>query len=396
MKNYYYVAKDTSGKQIKGTMSAESPDEVVDIIHDRNLFLVSYKEALGKESSGVFKFKTKDLAFDCRQMSAMLSSGLTLVKALDILYREQVNPKAKDCWRDIYEDVQKGQSFSAALNARGDSFPLIFRSMIAAGESSGTLDTVMERMSDHFAKENKLNNKIKGALTYPIILLVVALAVVFALFTFIMPTFFTMFGDAELPKLTQMMMNFSTFLRTRWYIVAIFFVGLVVAIFYIKQSPALRYKFDRWIIKSKMVGKLVVKVYTGRFARTLSSLYSSGIPMVEALERSSAVLANSYITEQFKQVVDDVKQGESLSLSIQKAEVFESMFCSIIYVGEESGALDDILTKTADFYEEEADSAITKLVSMIEPIMIVFMGVVVGLIIVSIMPAMTAMYDQVQ
>ncbi|MFA5658794.1 MAG: type II secretion system F family protein [Oscillospiraceae bacterium] len=395
MKNYYYVAKDTSGKPIKGTIAAETPQDLVNIIQDKNLFLVSYKESLTRESSGTYKFKTKDLSFDCRQLSAMLSSGITLVKALDILYKEQTNQKAKDVWRDIYEDVQKGQSFSSSLNDKGDAFPVIFRTMVAAGESSGTLDTVMNRMSEHFAKENKLNNKVKGAMIYPIILLCLSVAVVIGLATFILPTFFGLFGDAELPPMTQAMMNFSTFLRTKWYFVVLIFIIIVFLIIYALKTPSFRFKVDRWMLKSKAIGKLVGKVYTGRFARTLSSLYSSGIPMVECLERSSAVLGNRYINEEFKQVVDDVKQGESLSVSIQKTGIFESMFCSIVYVGEESGALDDILIKTADYYEEEADSAISKLVSMIEPIMIIIMGIMVGTIIVSIMPAMTQMYNNI-
>ncbi len=396
LKNYVYVAKDTSGRPIKGTIAAESEQELVNIVQDKNLFLVSYKESLTRESDGTYKFSTKDLAFNCRQLSAMLSSGLTLVKALDILYKEQTNQKAKDCWRDIYEDVQKGQSFSEALNLRGGSFPVIFRTMVAAGESSGTLDTVMTRMSDHFAKENKMHNKVKGALMYPIILMSLSIVIVIGLFTFVMPVFFGMFGDSELPPLTQAMMNFSNFLRDRWYVVAFFAIVIVITLIYSLKTPAARLKLDKLIIKSKLVGKLVVKVYTGRFARTLSSLYSSGIPMVECLERSSAVLGNRYINEEFKQVVDDVKQGESLSVSIQKTGIFESMFCSIIYVGEESGALDDILVKTADYYEEEADSAISKLVSMIEPLMIIILGAVIGTIIVSILPAMTNMYNQVQ
>lgn len=396
MKVFSYVAKDSTGKTIKSSVQAESAQELLDKIHEKGFFCVSYRESGVKQSKVLHKFTTKELSFNCRQMSAMMSSGLTLVKALDILHREQEKVGAKQCWREIYEDVQKGQSFSESLQIQEGAFPPFLISMVNAGESSGSLDVVMSRMSEHYAKENKLNNKIKGALAYPIILLVLSLLIVIALFTFIMPTFMGMFGDAELPALTKFMLGISDFIRLRWYILVLFAVGIFLFITYMLKVPSMRLKFDKLLIKGPAFGKLIVKVYTGRFSRTFSSLYSSGIPMVECIERAVAVLGNSYISLQFKQVIDDVKQGQPLSSSIQKTGVFDSMFCSVIYVGEESGALDDILTKTSDYYEEESDSAISKLVGMIEPLMIIFMGAVIGLIIASIMPAMYSMFDSVQ
>ena len=398
LKNFTYVAKDFTGKTIKGSYQCENSQELVNYIADKGLFCVSVTEGMsfgGSNRRGAHKFKTKELAICCRQLSSMLSSGLTLIKSLDILYNQQENKYAHDTWRNIYDDVQKGQSFSEAIKSQEGAFPEFFISMISAGETSGTLDIVMNRLSEHFVKESKLKNKIKGALIYPIILLVVAIFVVIGVFTFIMPKFKDMFVDTKMPKLTQAMFAFSDFLTNYWYVVIVIVLAIVGGAVYFLKNPSTRYKFDRHLIKSRVIGKLIVKVYTGRFARTFSSLYSSGIPMVESIERSAAVLGNSYISERFVEIVDEVKQGGSLSNAMLKADIFETMFCSMVFVGEEAGTLDDIIAKTADYYEEEADSAISKLVSMIEPIMIVFLGVLIGLVVASIYPAMISMYDNV-
>lgn len=396
LKNFTYIAKDYNGKKIKGTFQAEGSQELVNHIVDKGLFLVSYSEGISlKNENKVHKLKTKELSITCRQLSSMMTSGLTLMKSLDILYKQQENKVSRACWQAIYEDVQKGQSFSDALKAQSGVFPDFFVSMVNAGEASGTLDTVMNRMSEHYAKENKLKNKVRGALIYPIILLSVSLIVVIGLFTLIMPKFKEMLGDKNLPTITKVMFGFSEFITSKWYIVLIIVAAIIFGVIYCFRDHEIRKKIDRHIIKSRMIGKLVTKVYTGRFARSLSSLYSSGIPMVEAIERSSAILGNTYIAEQFVQVVDDVKQGGSLSNAIQKTEVFEPMFCSMIFVGEESGTLDDILAKTADFYEEESDSAIGRLVSMIDPILIIFLGIIIGIVVLSIYPAMQNVGDAV-
>jgi type IV pilus assembly protein PilC len=317
----------------------------------------------------------------------MLNSGLTLVRALEILYKEQIKPGPKQNFQEVYEEVQKGTSFSDALRLQQGAFPNFMVSMVQAGESSGSLDVIMKRLEDQYLKESKLNNKIKGAMMYPIILAVLCVVIVIALFTFIMPTFKSMMTEADMKGLTGFLFAFSDSLIGYWYIYLAVVVGLVFGISYAIKVPSVRFKVDKAMCKMPKVGQLVMKVYTGRFARTLSSLYSSGIPMVEALQRSAAILNNSYIEDAFIKVIDEVKQGDQLSSAISRTGIFESMFISIIYVGEESGALDTILSKTADFYEDESDSAIQRLVGMIEPIMIIVMGAAIGTVIAGILPA---------
>lgn len=398
MSKYSYTAKDASGNVRKGVILAESEKDFNEQMKQKGLFVSQFKEESDSSTTKTtYKFSTKDLAFNCRQMAAMMSSGLTIVKTLEILCKEQSSEAAKNIWRDIYESVQKGESFSSALEMHAGAFPQFLISMVGAGESSGSLDVIMQRMQDHYAKENKMNNKIKGSMTYPIILLIMCIVIVIGMFTFIMPTFRDMFTDPDaIPALTKAMFAFSDFLKSKWYILIIAIAAIVFGFMYAMKMPSFRLKFDRFIIKGPYFGPLVVKVYTGRFSRTLSSLYSSGLPMVECLQRSSDVLGNSYISQKFETVIDEVKQGEPLSAAIQRTEIFDSMFCSIIYVGEESGALDEILDKSSDYYEEEADSAIQSLVSMMEPLMIIIMGVAVGLIVASVLPALYASMEGVE
>lgn len=387
MGNFSYVAKDSSGKTVKGVIEAEDSQQVQEKIYEQGLFLISSTEALGgNRQEGIYKFKTKDLAFSCRQLAAMLTSGLTIVKALDIMYKEEENKKAKTVWLALYEDVNKGSNLTEALINRGGSFPDFMISMVDAGESAGNLDMTIQRLSDFYANQQKTQNTVKSAMMYPIILGVLTVVMVIGMFTFIMPTFAGLMGEDEMPALSRALFHFSDFLKSKWYILVIALVVIILAIRYALKVPDIRLKYDLIKLKMPAVGPLMVKIYEGRFARTLSSLYSSGIPMVEALERSSSVLSNSYVDKMFLQVVDEVKQGSPMSVSIAKTEIFEGMFTSMIYVGEESGALDEILEKTADFYEEEADSAVKRLVALLEPMMIIIMGLAIGICLAGIFP----------
>lgn len=393
MKTFIYTATDVQGNTVKNArMQAEDVNDFLDKINEKGLFCSSYKETNSKADKNIYKFKTKEISFNCRQLSAMIGSGLTLVKALDILYKEQPKEASKRVFREVFDEVQKGRAFSDALKMQDGAFPEFFISMIAAGEASGQLDVIMKRLEDHYDKEGKLANKIRGALAYPIILLVLLIAVIIILAVKVFPVFRDMAGD-NANAIAKFLFAFSDSLIAHWY-VYLLVVGLIVfVVTYLLKIDTVRLKWDHFLIKMPAVGKLLVKVYTGRFSRTLSNLYSSGIPMVESLERSSKILGNTYIIKSFETVVDEVKQGDQLSAAIQRTGIFESMFCSIIYVGEESGALDTILQKTSEFYEEESDSAIGQLVGMIEPIMLIIMGVVIGLVLAGVFPLLYSGLD---
>lgn len=296
----------------------------------------------------------------------------------------------------MYENVQKGEAFSDALMRYRGVFPDFMVAMVSAGEQSGNMDTIMQDLSNYYQKQSKLNNTIKGAMTYPLVLGVLMLVIIIFMFVFIMPTFAGMYDDPnDMPALTKVMMGFSDSLVHQWYIYVVVIVGIVFGVTYMLKVPASRLKFDKMIIKMPTVGPLVGTIYTARFANTMASLYASGISMVDCLKRSSDILGNSYISMMFENVIDEVKQGETLSSSIQRTEIFDSMFCSIIYVGEEAGALDTILAKTGEYYDEEADSAVSRLVGLLEPLMIIIMGVAVGLLLAAIFPALYGSFDAI-
>lgn len=397
MKSFSYVAQDARGRQQKGTINAENEQEFLEKAKERGLYVKDFKEGDSTNTKSIYKFSTKELTFCCRQLSAMLTSGLTLVKAIDILTKEQENEKGKAIWQDIYENVQKGESFSSTLEMHAGSFPDFLISMVGAGETSGSLDVIMTRMADHYNKEGKLKNTVKSAMVYPIILLVLCVVIVIFLFAFIMPTFIAMYEDPDdMPALTKMMAGISDVIQHKWYILIAVAAALFFGIRYALKVPSIRLKFDRLIMKGPGFGPLITKIYTGRFARTLSSLYSSGIPMVECLERASAVLGNSYVDEKFIEVIDEVKQGETLSNAVTRSELFENMFCSILYVGEESGALDSILENTSEYYEEESDAAVQRLVSMVEPILLIFMAIIIGLVVCGIYPALYGSFESIE
>lgn len=388
MPSYAYTAKDAAGNVRQGVISAEDEQEFLAKIREKGMYVSSYKERR-TDVKTVKKFKTKDLAFCTRQLAAMLTSGLTLVKALDILCKEQESEAARNVWRDVYENVQKGESFSDALEVHGSTFPTLFSAMVGAGEASGSLDIIMQRLSDYYANQNKISNTIKSAMIYPIILAVLTVAVVIGVFVFIMPTFTELYDNpSDMPMLTAAMVGVGEFLVSYWYICVALLAALIFVTIYALKLPDVRLKWDRFIIKGPGFGKLVVKIYTARFAQTMASLYSSGLPMVECLKRSSDTLNNSYISLKFRDIVDEVKSGETLSSSMQRADIFDSMFCSIIFVGEEAGALDDILAKTAEYYDEEADSAVKRLCALLEPLMLIIMGIVIGLVCAAFFPAL--------
>lgn len=390
--SFAYTAKDAAGNIRKGVMTAEDEQEFLAKIREKGMYVTDYKERQTNTKT-LKKFRTKDLAFSTRQMAAMLTSGLTLVKALDILCKEQESEAARNVWRDVYENVQKGESFSDALEVHGSVFPTLMTSMIGAGEASGQLDVIMQRLSDYYANQNKISNTIKSAMVYPIILAVLTIAVVIGVFVFIMPAFEQLYEDpSEMPALSKAMMNIGKFLVNHWLIMILAIAAIIFIIVYALKLPDVRMKWDRFLIKGPAFGKLVVKIYTARFAQTMASLYSSGLPMVECLKRSADTLNNTYISMKFRDIIDEVKSGETLSSSVQRADIFDSMFCSIIFVGEEAGALDEILQKTAEFYDEEADSAVKRLCAMLEPAMLIVMGIVIGLVAGAFFPAL---YDSI-
>lgn len=394
MKSYHIQAVDQGGKTIEDIIAAEDAQELAQIIKSRSLYLLEYKEGVSTSVS-ITKLPLKSLVIFCRQLGTMVGSGIPIVQALDMLQAKADNKKARQIFRNIYEEVQKGNSLSKAMQLQRGSFPELLTNMVMAGEMGGTLDVSLSRMSTHYEKEQKLNNKIKSASIYPAILGVVSVAVILLLVTFVLPTITNMFPAENMPWTTKLILGFSDFLTTNW--VALFgsLLILVVGIRLLLNVRDVRVQFDKLKLLLPIFGPLNQTVYSARCARALASLYSSGVQTIDMLETTSRVLNNTYLEDQFIDVIEDVTKGEFISKAIQSTGSFDPMLSSMIYIGEESGSLGDILNSTADYFDNEADAALQRMIAMIEPIMIVILGVVIGFIVVSIIQPIFTMYESI-
>lgn len=392
MPNFNYTALDTNGKKVNGNYNASSITDVIDMLKQKKYIPVDIKEKRSSSKEFTFldslaRIKTKDLAVFCRQFQVMLSAGVAIVNSMEILYEQTENKKFKEVIKDLREHIQKGSTFSESLEYHRDVFPEIMISMIEAGEVSGNLDVIMERLSIHFEKEFKINNKIKSAMVYPIILTVVIIAVVSFLLIFVMPTFISMFegSGVPLPAPTVALLNISKFLRQRWYIV----FGVIGAIVFLynrlSKEKNIKIKKDKFKLKIPVVKNVQIKVASARFTRTLSTLLGSGVELMKSMEIVSKVSGNSYVSSILMEVKEDLRKGGTLSEPLQRYGIFPPMIPAMINIGEESGAIEEVLNKTADFYDEEVDTAIQKLTTMVEPVMIIVMAVIVGFIVIAML-----------
>ncbi len=384
MANFRYVAKSMDGKTVRGTMEAAGESSLLQQLKEQGLFLV---EAKDKDNTKKYKkFASAQLAGLCREMSALLVSGISMVRALEIISEEEGISKAqKEVYTDILIDLKRGVSLSEAMEARG-CFPDLMLGMVRSGEGSGTIDMVMNRLAKHYDRESRLNRQVQSAMTYPVVLLVMCVLVVILIMTFILPQFEELFLAMEtLPMPTMILMAASDFLIQDWYVALfVLFVGGVF-LRIVSKIYQVRRILDYGKIHMPVAGKLNKVIYTARFARTLSSLYSSGMPIVAALETAGATVGNVYVEEQFQQVGTTVRSGVPLSQALREVDGFVLKLSSAILVGEESGRLDSMLESTAITMEEEAEAATKRLVTLLEPVLICFMAILVGFIIIAVM-----------
>lgn len=395
MKTYRYTARDVRGTLTKGVVMADSTDEVYQKLKQSGLFCVSMEHKEDKEKASAYRMKVRDVSLFCRQLSSMLSAGLMVAKAVDILYEREQNQKTKQSYLRLYEDIQKGLSLYEALKEQGQTYPILLVSMVHAGEMSGTLDEVMQKMSDHYEKEHRTLGKLRSALAYPIFLIIVTLLVMVGMFVFILPNFFGMFEGVDVPPITKLVMGISQFLTYQWYIPLFSILGLLLIWSLIGNQRSVRMVVDKAKLKLPMVGKQMRIIYIARFTHALCTLYSSGIPMIEAVEMATSVLNNTYISGAFVQVVEDISRGEMLSSSIEKSGMFDTMVTSMMFIGEESGGLDHMLNKISEFYDNESEMAMQKMMALFEPIMLVVIAVMVGLVVAAVMLPIYSMYSSV-
>lgn len=399
---YRYKAIQPDGQEVNEVMTAGTLEEVQEKIRDKGLYLIQVKEDVEKKSAGESlsfggKVTAKQISIFCKQFGTLLKAGVPVASGLDILYRQTENKKLREALEDVYTEVQKGSQVSTAVKNHPKIFPSLMVNMIESGETSGNLDNIMERLAIHYEKDAKINARIKGAMIYPIALSVVSVAVVIFLITVILPTFTGMFTGAgmELPLPTRILLGLSDAIKNYWYI----FIGAIVLISYIISayisSPTGRYRFDELKFKLPIVKGSIDKIVTARFTRTLGSLLKSGIPLIEALKLAGSVTGNVVTEERINFIATEVEKGETLGNSLKRTPTFGPMVVSMIQIGEESGSLDQMLDKSADFYEQELEDAIDRLLKLMEPLLIVFMAVIIGFIVIAMALPMFEMVNTI-
>ena len=402
MQEYICTVKKSNGGLLKNYLvKAENEASLVTQLKANGMYLVNHKtKDTSKDIVGGSKvsLSTIDIALLCRQLSAMLASGITLVKALDILYLQVEKKKSKEVVRQLYESVQRGEQFSEALKKLKGVFPEMMISMVETGEASGKLDQIMLKLAEQFEKDVKLKARIRTAMTYPIILLVLAISVILILVTQVLPIFMGMFEESgmALPLPTQILIAISDFIRGYWY-VAIIIIGIIVLLFrsFLATEKG-RYDWHSFVLKLPVAGNTSLKIATVRFTRTLATLLSSGMSLLSALEIVIKVVNNRVIMKDLNITKEDIRKGMSLSQSLRKVGSLPPMVYSMIGIGEEAGSIETMLDKCSDYYDDEVENSIQKLVSLMEPVMIVIMGVVVGFIIISMMLPILDIYGSIQ
>lgn len=397
---YKYKVKDRSGRIQIGESNVESKERLLELFATNGLEAIeviekNYLTDISQIKIFRKKVSLQDLAQFCRQMAIMLTSGISLANCLDELRGQDMNITLQETVADVYLHIQKGMSLSVAMAQYPDVFPKILLSMVEAGEVSGQLDGVFVKMAEHFEKESKQIRKIKGALTYPIIVLGIALLVVAIMIGYVIPTFAKALRgmDAELPAITQFMLGVSDFFVTKWYILLLAIVGFIALYKVIVSSDKGRRSVDTLKLKLPLIKDVSQTSMTARLTSTLSTLLSSGVLIIESLEIIQRVLTNSVISDKLSSDIESIKQGRSMYRALLDIQYFPSLAMSMVRTGEESGSLDESLSKAAEFYEEQLDIKINRLTTFIEPLIMIVLGGVVMLIMFSILYPMISVYQ---
>ena len=391
MSKYQFKAINMSGKVLEGIYEAQNKQSVIEQLRQKSFYHLEVKEITErkdvKELELFSKIKIKDLSVYCRQFSAILRAGMPLIKCLGMLAEQTENKGLKAMTRNVSEEVQKGSSLSSAMSVHMKKIPPILINMVAAGEASGTLDNSLEVMAEHFEKEHKTQAKVKNAMRYPMIVSIVAVIVVVIMLVVVVPTFKGIFASAgaELPLPTRILLSMSNFLQHNGFVVFAFVLIAIILYKLFSSSERGRMSVDRMKFRLPILGKFMSKSIAARFARTMSTLLTTGVSITEALDITGNVMDNAFVMKGISEVIDQVKQGKGLYLPMKNLNLYPAMLENMIMMGEEAGSLDHMLSRAAEFYEDEVDRATQGLTSMMEPLIIVVLGGIIAFIVISIM-----------
>ena len=404
MPSFSYQAVDTNGKTVSGIISATDKNTAVSLIGKQKLKLVSMElsSTVKKGTITFFKPKVKisDLVLFTRQLSTMVSAGVPLLRSLNTMYDQVENPTLKEVIGDLIKDVEGGVSLAEAMQKHPDVFNDIFVNMIRAGEAAGIVDEILKRLATQTEKNASMRKKIKSASTYPIVLLTLTIGAFMGLMIFIIPRIGEILKDlggedAKLPAITQIMLDLSGFMTQFWYIVL---GGTFLIVFSLRRyikTPAGRYQLHAFVLKVPILKTLVTKIAVARFTRTFAALIGAGVSVVEALRVTARAVGNDVYRKAIEQAAMEVVNGKQLSQAIEGNQLFPGIVPQMLAVGEETGQTDIVLVKVADFYDEEVDAIIDSLSSILEPVMIVIMGGMVGLVAASVMGPIASLSQNV-
>ncbi|HZT59883.1 MAG TPA: type II secretion system F family protein [Pyrinomonadaceae bacterium] len=394
MPTYVFKGRNRLGEVIVGERAADSRDILRQLLRREQVMLTSVKEkgrevAVPKLSGRRKKVKAKDLAIFTRQFSVMIDAGLPLVQCLEILAQQQENKFFASVLTQTRQDVEEGSTLAAAMSKHPKVFDHLFVNMIEAGEAGGILDLILQRLSTYIEKIVKLRRDVISAMIYPAAVVVIAVAVIAVIMVFVIPSFQSIFtgllGPGEqLPLPTRIVVGISDFLASIYGLVILgVIIGMVVAVRAYYQTPRGRRQMDSLMLKIPILGAILRKIAVARFSRTLATLLSSGVPILQSLDITARTAGNVVIEEAITKIRVGVERGESVVEPLKATDVFPNMVAQMVGIGEQTGALDSMLGKIADFYEQEVDSAIASLLTLIEPVMIGFLGVTIGSIVIS-------------
>ena len=391
MPTYRYSAMDASGRTVSGRLEADSLELVRAKLADLSYHVLSIRQTKSRGGfqewfTGMQRVKLRDLVVFSRQFATMIDAGLSVVKCLDILQKQARNPKMKEVIGEVKRDVAGGMSLSESVQKHPRVFSALYINMIRSAEAGGILDTVLDRLSNFLEKEQETRNKIKSAMTYPVVVFCFAMLMLVALLFFVLPKFKGIFETMglELPLTTRVLLNSSDYMRNYWYIALVLLVGAIVVIKTAARTDRGRYAIDAGKLRLPIFGDLLLKASVSRFARTFGTLISSGVPVLRALEIVADTAGNRVISETVVRARSSIKEGEKISTPLFGSKLFPVMVTQMIAVGEETGRLDQMLVKVANFYDDEVDTTLKSLTSLIEPLMIVGLGLIVGFIAVSV------------
>jgi type IV pilus assembly protein PilC len=397
-----YKAVDGMGVPSKGELKAASRDAVTEQLQAQGLKVMELREKKGALQADITLFKrvkAAELTVMTRQLATMITSGMTLLRAFYVLEDQIQNPMLRDTVGSVREDIESGLAFSDALAKHPKVFNPLYVAMVRAGETGGVLEASLDRISDQLEKDDQLRRQVKGAMAYPVVVLSFALMVLIGLIAFIVPVFVGVFKDfgGDLPLITKVTVQASNVVTGQWYILLALAIGGVVGFKKWRTSSWGRPQWDRIRLKFPFkIGVTVQKIALARWSRTFAALYSAGVPIMQAIEITGQTAGNSVVEKAMADVIESVKSGGSIADPLKEAPIFPSMVAQMIAVGEETGNLDAMLSKVADFYEDEVAAAVKALTSILEPVMIMLVGGIVGFIVIAMYMPMFKVYDAIK